>query len=365
MRSGANSYNISYVYDPIGNRTVLMNSGALTTSTYNAANELVTSQSSAGVTTNAYDGSGDLLTALAPGSQRTTNTWDGEKRLTQVVLPSGVVNSSSYNGDGLRVQKQDSSGTTNHIWDGRNILLETNASNIIQVVYTLQPLLYGNLISQSRTGVDSFYLFDALGSIRQLGSTTGSVTDSYLYDSWGNSVAAGVNGTTPNPYRYVGKLGYYFDTDLTAYYVRTRIYFPAAAIFLSRDPAFAPATLTTALWDFSTMSMYIYAENSPFKLVDPSGMGVKIIPTPPKMVKYCENFCAKQGMVTAGPITTRVTGGNWLVGYGGGSVTRCNCRPCPKNVGNCSAQQLAYLQLAKDLACNGERNQVQQWNAHA
>ena len=28
MRSGANSYNISYVYDPIGNRTVLMNSGA-------------------------------------------------------------------------------------------------------------------------------------------------------------------------------------------------------------------------------------------------------------------------------------------------------------------------------------------------
>ena len=62
--------------------------------------------------------------------------------------------------------EKDSTGTTNHVWDGQNILLETNASNIIQVVYTLEPLLYGNLISQSRSGVDSFYLFDALGSTR-------------------------------------------------------------------------------------------------------------------------------------------------------------------------------------------------------
>ena len=43
-RSGANSYNISYTYDPVGNRTVLTSSGALTTNTYNAGNELVTSQ---------------------------------------------------------------------------------------------------------------------------------------------------------------------------------------------------------------------------------------------------------------------------------------------------------------------------------
>jgi YD repeat-containing protein len=72
VRSGANSYNITYVYDAVGNRTLIVNNGARTTSTYNAANELATSQSSAGVTTNTYDGDGNLLTSLAPGSQTTT-----------------------------------------------------------------------------------------------------------------------------------------------------------------------------------------------------------------------------------------------------------------------------------------------------
>ena len=96
-------------------------------------NELATSQASAGVTTYTFDGDGNLLTTLAPGNQLTTNTWDGENRLTKVALPSGIVDTFTYNGDGQRVQKQDSTGTTNHVWDGQNIVLETNASNIIQV----------------------------------------------------------------------------------------------------------------------------------------------------------------------------------------------------------------------------------------
>ena len=56
-----------------------------------------------------------------------------------MALPTGVPNTFTYNGDGQRVQKQDSTGTTRHIWDEQNILLETDGSNIIQVVYTLEP----------------------------------------------------------------------------------------------------------------------------------------------------------------------------------------------------------------------------------
>ena len=128
------------------------------------------------MTTSTYDGDGNLLTSLSPGSQRTTYTWDGENRLTQVALPTAIVDTFTYNGDGQRVQKQDSAGTTNHVWDGQNILLETNGSNVIQVVYTLEPMLYGNLISQSRSGGDSFYLFDALGSTRQLANSAGALS---------------------------------------------------------------------------------------------------------------------------------------------------------------------------------------------
>ena len=112
-----------------------------TTSSYDAANELTNSKSNAGVTTSittyTSDAAGNLLTSLSPSNQRTTNTWDFENRLTQVALPSAIVDTFTYNGDGQRVQKIDSTGTTKHVWDGQNILLETDASNIIQVVYTL------------------------------------------------------------------------------------------------------------------------------------------------------------------------------------------------------------------------------------
>ncbi len=146
---------------------------------------------------------------------------------------SGIVDSFTYCGDGQRVQKRDSTGTTNHVWDGQNILLETNASNAIQVVYTLDPALYGNLISQSRGGVDSFYLFDALGSARQLAGSSGSVTDTYLYDSFGDIL---LRGTTTNSFLYVGRLGYYNDADTSTYYLRMRVYAQVVGRFWSRDP---------------------------------------------------------------------------------------------------------------------------------
>ena len=180
------------------------------------------------------------------------------------------MDSFTYNGDGQRVQKQDSTGTTNHVWDGQNILLETNASNIIQVVYTLEPLLYGNLISQSRSGVDSFYLFDALGSTRQLANPSGSVTDVYSYDGFGDSLAS--SGATTNPFRYIGRLGYYYDPDPQTYHVRSRVYQPANGRFLSRDRTnrYARQVLLAAPL-IAPRNRYAYADSNPLSYVDPSG----------------------------------------------------------------------------------------------
>ena len=258
MRSGANSYNISYVYDPVGNRTVLANGGALTTNSYNAGNELATSQASTGVTTSAYDGSGNLLTTQAPGNQWTTNTWDGENRLTLTALPSGVVNTFTYNGDGLRVQKQDSTGTTKHVWDGQKILLETDGGNTIQVVYTLQPERYGDLLSQRRSGTTSFYIFNGLGSTTQLLNSGSAITDSYLHDSWGINLLA--SGSTTNWLRYSGRIGYYFEQDVKAYYVRARLYQPQLGVWLTRDPLLLRGTRVGRY-----RGAYAYALNNPVR----------------------------------------------------------------------------------------------------
>ncbi len=268
-RTGTASYNITYAYDPVGNRTLMVNDGALTTQTYNAANELSTSQTSSGVTTYTFDGDGNLLSGLVLGSQRTTNTWDAENRLTNVALPSGTVDTFTYNGDGQRVQKQDSGGTTNHVWDMQNISLETNSSGTTLAAYTLSPDTFGSLLSQNRGGVTSFYLCDALGSARQLANQSGTVTDSYVYDSFGNLVAS--SGTTSNPFRYVGRTGYYWDADLASrYFARARYLDSSRGLFLSRDPRGWPKP-----WLF-----YAYCLNNPSILTDPSGLDAITIPLP-------------------------------------------------------------------------------------
>ncbi len=259
QRSGSTSYKITYAYDGVGNRTLLDNSGSPITYRYNAANELATSQTNTGgVTTYAFDGDGNLLKTLAPGAQLTTNTWDGENRLTNVALPSGIVDTFTYNGDGQRVQKEDSTGTTNHIWDGQNILLETNGGDLTQAVYTLEPARHGNLISQVRSGVTSFYLFDALGSARQLASGGGSTTDSYACDSYGNSVQ--LSGSTPNPFRYLGRLGYYFDIDTALFDIRTMAYDSQLGRFVLRD--LSPTIHSNA---------YLYSGNNPVNRASASG----------------------------------------------------------------------------------------------
>ena len=170
QRSGSNSYNITYTYDPVGNRLTEINGGVRTTSTYDAANELTKTQVVAGVTTMTFDANGNLLLSRNPIEPADLVHLGFRKPPDPGGTANGRANTFTYNGDGQRVQKQDSTGTTRHVWDGQNILLETDGSNIIQVVYTLEPALYGNLISQRRSGTTSFYLFDGLG--RRLNSRT-------------------------------------------------------------------------------------------------------------------------------------------------------------------------------------------------
>ena len=151
----------------------------------------------------------------------------------------------------------------NSLWDGENILLETNSGNVIQAVYTLEPMDYGNLISQSRSGVDSFYLFDALGSARELASIAGSVTDSYLYNSWGAIVKS--TGPTLNSFLFVGRQGYYYDIDSQDYYIRNRYYNPLIRSFFNIYNIY--------------LNNYSYCNNNPLRYFDPSGnVGVSYTP---------------------------------------------------------------------------------------
>ena len=151
---------------------------------------------------------------------------------------------------------------TNFVWNPVDdcIISELDGTGAVQAVYTNEPQQYGGVISQRRGTTTSTYHTDALGSTRFLTDSSGNVTDTYLHDAWGNSVAA--TGTTVNPFKWVGKYGYYTDNSTAQVYVRARMYQPMAARWISVDPL----ELESAISDF------LYAGSSPVVHLDPSGL---------------------------------------------------------------------------------------------
>ena len=149
---------------------------------------------------------------------------------------------------------------TNYLWDevSDNVIAEYE-SGVATAVYTQEPGLYGNLISQRRSGVSHFYHFDARGDTRNLTDSTENVTDSATYDAWGNSVAS--SGSTVTPYRFIGRQGYQTDTATGQVYVRARMYQPTAARWTSVDP----------LPSHRLRGAYCYTDNHPRNSIDPSG----------------------------------------------------------------------------------------------
>ena len=142
---------------------------------------------------------------------------------------------------------------TNFVWNPVDdcVISELDGSGAVQAVYTNEPQQYGGVLSQRRGTTTSTLHADALGTTRALTDSTQTSTDTYLNDAWGNQVAS--TGTTVNPFRWVGRYGYYQDSSTGLVYVRARMYMPTVA----RWATFDKSTL------LSMRSMYIYAANDP------------------------------------------------------------------------------------------------------
>ncbi len=233
---------------------------ALTTSVYDAANQLKTSVSSSGVTTFTYDLAGNQHIQQAPTGV-TTSTWNNENRRTARGFAQRVLNTFSYNGDGLRAQLQNSTGGSRMVWDGRAYLAETSTGNVVVTEYTQEPSAYGGLISRTNAGATLYYLLDGLGSTSKLTNASAVITDAYSYTAFGEPVST-IGAGSVNPFRWVGTLGYYFDLDLLEYYLRARTYDPVLARFLTQDPI----EFASGGW-----GLYVYVQNNAINATDPSG----------------------------------------------------------------------------------------------
>jgi RHS repeat-associated protein len=228
----------------------------ITTYSYDAANQLVAEESASGRITYTYDPNGNMTVRDNAGA-RTTYTWDAENRLIGADLATGGPVTMTYDAEGLRRRLETPTEDTRFVWDGQNVLLETDEQGATRASYTLAPRRYGDLLSQRRGSDSRFYLFDGLGSTDRLLDEDEAVTDSYTYEAFGTARAS--SGTTANPYRYAGRLGYQFDGATGLHYLRARHYASVVGRFLSVDP------------ERDAADGYAYAANRPNVVVDPGG----------------------------------------------------------------------------------------------
>lgn len=107
---------------------------------------------------------------------------------------------------------------TNHIWDGDQIILETDAPGNVKNKYVRSINL---LYSENIAGTKQYYLFNGHGNVVELTNTTGDAIKTYDYDAFGNEKNPNVNDN--NVFRYCGE---YFDKETGTIYLRARCYDP-------------------------------------------------------------------------------------------------------------------------------------------
>ncbi|WP_295440795.1 DUF6531 domain-containing protein [uncultured Thiodictyon sp.] len=208
-----------------------------------------------------YDTQGNLT-----GRGGEALAWDGADRLIQSGTGAGRT-TYRYDGLGRRLERIRGGTATRYLLDTAGslsqVMAETDGAGQPRAWYV------SGLGLVSRIGADGsvrYYLPDARGSTAALTDGTGQVTDTYAYDPFGAQSRA--TGSTPNPFRYIGRYGL-MDDGGGLLYVRARYYEPATGRFLSQDPK------PGADDDGQSLHRYVYAMNNPVRLIDVSGLSAR------------------------------------------------------------------------------------------
>jgi len=251
---------VGYGLDPVGNRQ------SQTSSIPGIGTGDYTYDPDDRLSTETYDANGNTLTT---GGK--TFTYDFANRLKSMTEGTVAV-TLAYDADGNRVAKTANGVTTRYLVDdlnptGHAQVVEELTAGAVSRTYTYGPQRINQNQLISNTWTPSFYGYDGFGSVRTLTDTTGTVTDTYDYDAWGNTV--NTTGTSPNVYLYRGEQ---YDSDLGLYYLRARYFNPLSGRFLTRDPKeHKPITSKKRPIDPTKFHKYLYAGADPINRLDPRG----------------------------------------------------------------------------------------------
>jgi YD repeat-containing protein len=144
--AGAISFNTTFVYDNAGNRTLMVDADAGTTTyTYSNANRLLLAVSPTSTIIYSNDPAGNR-TLVEAAEGYTYYTWDAAGRMAAAEPPAGAV-TFTYDTDGRRVGKRTPDGAnTRYLYSFKTLLQEGDDEGEADTTYTDQE--FGDLLSE-------------------------------------------------------------------------------------------------------------------------------------------------------------------------------------------------------------------------
>jgi RHS repeat-associated protein len=233
-----------YTYDSVGNRLMESTQAGTTNYGYDIANRLT----SMGGVTYTWDANGNLLSDGV-------NTYSYTNNKLSSITGNNLNAAIQYNGLGNRVSQTVNGVTTNYVLDQAGGLTQVLADGT-------NTYLYGNgRIGEKQPGGFMLHLSDALGSVRQLVDSSGTVTLSQNYEPYGRLASSTGDGSS-----MYGFTGEQFDSHTELIYLRARMYSPITGRFTTKDTWMGNYTRPLSLNGWN------YVEANPVNYLDPLGL---------------------------------------------------------------------------------------------
>ena len=233
----------SFTYDAAGNVTSAPDSSFQ----YDTNNRLISFNGN----TVSYDLDGNML---SNGSL--TCTYDSANRLV-----SSGGHTYTYNAEDVRIRNlctnEDTTYTYNTNCKLSKLLTKTTGGVVTKYVYGR------GLIGEETSGAFKTYHFDCRGSTIAITNASGTITDTFAYDTYGKLLSR--TGTSKVIFGYNGRDGVVTD-DNGLIYMRARYYSPEMKRFINAD--IIPGKLSNAI----TLNRFAYANANPAMNVDPTGL---------------------------------------------------------------------------------------------
>jgi RHS repeat-associated protein len=228
ITSGSTPRTLNHLYDPSTNRLTGV-SGTFNVSLLYDANGNIVNRAGQGYVF-------DIGNRITSATGLASYLYDGHGRRAWTQFTNGRTILSIYGQSGRLLLTQDSQrGTTRHIHLGDKVVAETNTLTGTQWLHT-----------------------DVLGSPVATTGPGGVLLTRSHYEPYGQAAA----GTIRDGIGYTGHVN---DVATGLVYMQQRYYDPVAGRFLSVDPVVTDAKTG------DHFNRYAYADNNPYKYVDPDG----------------------------------------------------------------------------------------------